>query len=179
MRAMNERFVNQILAAVLVGLLGAVSGCWWQRGPDVQFVEGILTMDGSPLDGATVTFFPIDDAGLGAAGLSGPDGRYMLNSPRARLRGGALAGAYAITVTKYEDATSTFRTAAPDPAADPQAFAKWQAEFDDHLRRSADKPPRLLTPKEYSETKSSGLTATVKPGRNTIDFELKSDFKGK
>jgi hypothetical protein len=164
--------------SVFIAAVGVVPGCRWQRGPDVQFVEGIVRLDGSPLDDATVTFFPIGDVGLGAAGLTGRDGRYTLNSPRARLRGGALAGDYAITVTKYEEARDTFRVPAPDPAADPQAFAKWQESFDEHVQRSANKPPRLLTPKGYSETKTSGLTATVKPGKNRIDFELKSDFKG-
>jgi len=35
-------------------------------------------------------------------------------------------------------------------------------------------PPKLLTPKKYSDKGTSGLQRTVKPGHNTFDFELLS-----
>jgi hypothetical protein len=35
-------------------------------------------------------------------------------------------------------------------------------------------PPPLLTPQKYSDVKTSGLTASVKPGKNTFDYHLKS-----
>ena len=35
--------------------------------------------------------------------------------------------------------------------------------------------PTLITPVKYKSTQSSGLSAEIKPGRNTFDFALVSD----
>ena len=47
-------------------LIGMVLGCG-QRGPVVEMVEGVVLLDGQPVEGATVLFSP--DAGGAADGL--------------------------------------------------------------------------------------------------------------
>ena len=84
-----------LIAAALV-----VAGCG-PKGPDVQFVEGVVTLDGKPLDGAAVAFVPVDKAGISAAGKTDADGRFRLNATQGKKYGkGTVVGEYVVTVTK-------------------------------------------------------------------------------
>jgi hypothetical protein len=161
---------RRLVVPTLLVCLAGLAGCG-PRGPDVQYVEGVVTLAGKPLEHATVTFFPVGD-GLGAAGITDKDGRYRLNSPRARPTAGALIGDYSITVTKYDDLAYTFRPAPTDP----EGFARWQTELSEHVRKQEGKTPPLLTPEKYSKPEKSPLKATVKKGRNTgpeYSFDLR------
>ncbi|WP_406694230.1 carboxypeptidase-like regulatory domain-containing protein [Singulisphaera sp. Ch08] len=61
-------------------------------------VSGIITMDGKPLEGATVAFLPAPDNQAGAPGLdtTGPDGNYKAMT---RQRSGLAPGKYKMSVT--------------------------------------------------------------------------------
>ena len=161
----------RFVGLVVLGWLVAASGCG-PRGPEVHYVEGVVTFQGKPLDRATVSFLPVGDGGLGAAGVTGKDGRYRLNAPRARPKAGAMMGDYTITVTKYQDVANTFRPAPTDP----EGFARWQQELNELILKQGDKPPPLLTPKAYAKPDTTPLKATVKKGKNTgpeFSFELR------
>jgi hypothetical protein len=97
----------------------------------------------------------------------------VLTTPTAKAGAGALAADYAVTVEKYEDWEDTMKPAPKDP----EGFARWQAEASRLAAERASKPVALVTPKAYANREAPVLSATVKPGRNKIDFELKSDLK--
>ena len=162
--------VRTLSLAVLVVGLGAVWGC--SRGPAVQYVEGVVTLDGEPVEGAIVTFSPSGE-GLGAAGTTDASGVYRLNALTGRAGGGTLVGDYLVAIRKWE-----YRD--PGPAPDPsdqKAYATWQEQS----LRAAKREPIYVTPEAYGDAATSGLKATVKKGRNTgaaFSFNLKSDFKG-
>jgi hypothetical protein len=148
----------------------------------VQFVEGVVTLDGAPVEGATVGFVP-SGAGLGAFGRTQADGRFVLTSSRGGVPGaGAMAADYIVTVQKVEG------DAPPADAAGSAAAAAGTAEdYEKWRRESASKTAaaaaavKYIVPQAYSDPKTSGLKVTVKQGRNTGEgfrFELKSDFKG-
>jgi hypothetical protein len=61
-------------------------------------VEGIVLLDGKPVEGATVSFVPDGETGRPADALTGPDGVFRLNtfSPED----GALPGDYRVVVIK-------------------------------------------------------------------------------
>jgi hypothetical protein len=127
-----------LIAAALV-----VAGCG-PAGPDVQFVEGIVTLDGKSLDGAAVTFLPVDKTGISAAGTTDSDGRFRLNATQGKKYGkGTVVGDYVVTVTKLFW---------PKGATEP-----------DHI-----------TPIRYENSTTSPLRATIVKGRNTFEFALTS-----
>jgi hypothetical protein len=66
--------------------------------------SGVVMLDGVPLEGAIVTFFPADNPGRRAAyGFTGPDGRFQLDT--YTCSNGALPGLYRVLVVKRRAAT--------------------------------------------------------------------------
>ena len=148
---------------VVIGLV-CLSGCG-KSGPDVQMVEGVITLDGSPLQGATVGFTPlVAGKGLPATGGTRADGTFTLTATRGgRPDKGTTVGEYGVTVSKIEFV--------PDP--------KW----DNQERGKTPMGQRKYThvvPEAYESIATSGLKTTVKRGFNrgeAFRFDLKSDSK--
>jgi hypothetical protein len=63
-------------------------------------VEGIVTLEGEPLGGATVSFVPVSGGGLPASGRTSADGTFHLTTYSAD--DGALPGDYKVLVLKFE-----------------------------------------------------------------------------
>ena len=174
-----QRTIPMVMAVTVccVGVVGCSRG---PARPEVQFVEGVVMLDGAPVEGATVGFVPAG-AGLGAFGRTLPDGRFLLTSSRGGVPGaGAMAADYVVTVQKVDGdappADAPEAAAAPGTAED---YEKWRKES----VSTSSKPAlvKYVVPQAYGDPKTSGLKATVKKGRNSGEafrFELKSDFKG-
>ena len=58
-------------------------GCG-QSGIPVEYVRGVVTLDGTPLEGATVIFSPKASEGMVAAGRTESDGSFTLNAQGAK-----------------------------------------------------------------------------------------------
>lgn len=128
-------------------------GCG-KKGLDVHPVKGVVTVDGQTVKGVTITFEPVDTTSIEKAfGETDAEGNYMLTSTNGPPQGGALAGEYKVSASwpeldkvitkRYEDGSvSTFPT------------------YDEKL------------PPAYQNAETSGLMATVKRGKNTINFDL-------
>ena len=76
-------------------------GCG-QSGPSVEHVQGVVTLDGAPLEGATVFFSPKGPEGKGASGMTQSDGSFTLNMQGAKPGAGTAVGDYSVTVSKIE-----------------------------------------------------------------------------
>lgn len=155
-------------------MLAGLTGCG-HRGPAVEFVEGRITIDGEPLSDASVGFSPTDAGRLSAYGRTDATGTYRLTTSQGGAKlGGAPIGTYLVTVRKYRSRVSEL---GPEPdASDAAAHAKWTAEYE----RLTALPLDSVIPSAYGNTATSGLTATVKPGRNTgdaVSFALTSDYR--
>jgi hypothetical protein len=156
----------RIRAATSRGLLvagcflgGMVLGCG-HRGPAVEMVEGMVLLDGQPVEGATVLFSPESGGpagGLPAAGRTGADGVFRLNAAGgAKFGAGTKIGDYIVIVTKQDHD--------PVPPPDPD--------------KPPSGPPNVkvwdVLPVVYKHAVTTPLRATVKKGKNTYRFELDS-----
>ena len=152
---MATRATRLVAAVALCCLLPA--GCG-PRGPDVQLVEGFVTLDGSPCANAVVGFSPAA-GGLPAVGRTGPDGGYRITAVRGgRDRGGTTVGEYLVTIDKME-----LLPPPPNP-----------------LNQQLEPEFRYIVPKAYGDQTTSSLKATVRRGLNAgpeFRFDLRSDFQ--
>lgn len=84
---------------VILGLCCALSisvtGCG-PGGPDIASVEGIVTMDGKPLEDCTVVF-SAESGGRPAGAKTDADGKYVLNFSGGRQ--GAIPGPNIVRIT--------------------------------------------------------------------------------
>ncbi len=153
-------------------ILAFIVACSRRSGPDVQFVEGRVLLDGQLLAKADVGFNPASDSAVAAGGQTDERGVFNLTSARAGSRGrGATEGAYVVTIRKYRNRIEDLGPM-PDPQNDQDGAAKWQAEAS-RLNRL---PRESLIPAAYGEAATSPLRAEMKKGRNTFTFELSKDF---
>jgi hypothetical protein len=151
-------------------ILVFIAACSRGSGPDVQFVEGRVLLDGQVLAKADVGFNPASDSAVAAGGQADEKGVFNLTSARAGSRGrGATEGAYVVTIRKYRNRVEDLGPM-PDPQNDQNGAAKWQAE----AARLNRLPPESLIPASYGDAATSPLRAEVKKGRNAFTFELKS-----
>ena len=137
------------LAAGLAAV--GLAGC---GGPEMAPVSGRVTLDGKPLAGVVVNFFPVGSKERPTPGYpslsepTGPDGRFALANPHLK-RPGAVVGPHRVSVNT------------PVPASHPVNFSA-TAPYYDPL------PPKYSSP--------SALSFEVPPGGTTeANFDLTSD----
>ena len=155
-----------VLLSVMISVC-MVMGCpKTGKGLKVEYVEGILTVDGTPTAGVFVTFLPESDStGLEAAGgITDDQGVYKLTSNNGDIDKGALAGKYKVTVSKitsedFLNEDGTFKPGAPRDSSGQLMGTK----------------ETQLMPKNYLTSRTTPLEATVEAGvKNTINLEVKS-----
>jgi hypothetical protein len=128
----------------------SVLGC--KKGIDANFVEGVVK-----LDGASVTFYNLEDDSKTAGGFSNEKGVYRITPVGGQGGEGAFTGNYTVVVSKSETV----------PLAKP-------IKYDDGTV-STETTRQILLP-VYRDRMKSPLKATVEKGRNKIDLELKSEL---
>ena len=151
----------QLLIALIT--ISAIVGCHTgPKGLPTCYVEGIVSLDGQPMDGALVTFIPTvmgDDTKI-ATGYSNESGKYTLTSDGGLPQKGALAGDYSVTIVKDK-----VESLAPVESESSRS----QLSGDSSLSRRT-----RLTPDEYGAVSTTPLKMTVKKGKNVLNLEMKS-----
>jgi len=148
--SVRTRVCGTCLAAVAALALMLTAGC--RRGPAVVFVEGVVRLDGQPLEAASVAFTPVEAKGeLPATGFTDATGRFVLSARGAGLGRGTTVGDYIVIVKK--EVVPPGQEEALSPIVE------------------------LHTPVQYLQKETSPLRATVKQGRNRFEFDLASDKK--
>jgi hypothetical protein len=110
-----------------------------------------VTLDGAALEGAEINFMPAGGGGVSFAETDS-EGRYTLT--HADGSKGAVIGKHTVSINKEKE----------DPAP--------PAGSGDEDDRPEDYGPSGLLPPKYND--KTELTAEVKAGANTVDFELTS-----
>jgi hypothetical protein len=144
-------------------------GCGGDKGPKANFVEGVVTLDGAPIEGVSVGFSPVAEKGVGAVGRTDAAGTFKLSAMQGgKSEAGAVAGEYYVTFQKTS--TSTTSLTPDDPNYKKMAAVK------------SERPKvTYAVPQAYGAPTTSGFRVTVKEGKNSGDqfkFNLKSDFGG-
>ena len=121
-----------------------LSGCGGN--PKVATVSGVVTLDGEPIDRASVLFQP-QEGGRPSFAVTDEQGRYKLSYSRSQ--NGATIGSCVVKITKLSDS-------------------------DEESGGSAGKaaPTSVKIPDRY---RKEPLTVTVLPQHNTIDLELTTE----
>lgn len=131
-------------AAAWAALFVLASGCGDENW---GYVTGTVTLEGKPVGPGTLMFEPADPASITAPSAIAhfrEDGKYVLKS--AGNRKGAPAGDYLVMIHGRGE----------------EAFG------DERIEDDYQSP----IPAKYLNHRKSGLTATVKPGSQVIDFDL-------
>lgn len=145
---------------VMLGCLGCGSST-------AQYVEGKVTLDGTPLANAIVSFSPAEGStGSAAMGRTDENGVYTLTPIVGEFGEGADPGSYLVSIAKtIGDAYD------PDENFTDSTISKYE--------RYPEEEAKSLIPVEYNNAMTSGLKATIEKGKNlSIDFELSISFKG-
>jgi Carboxypeptidase regulatory-like domain len=150
---------NRIAFSILGSLIFLMNGC---GGGDTQTVEGIVTLDGAPVEKATVTLLPTKDRGQAGSALTDESGKFRIHCA-GTPNGGLPAGEYKVTVVKSDSmALSMDEIKGMDPK---DAMAKM---FGGKIPVGGGKVggkglPKMATmlPGKYSKAESTPLSVTV------------------
>jgi hypothetical protein len=128
--------------ALTAALFCSSLGC--SSGPTKGEVQGKVTFKGQPVKEGTVTFLNTKDGGAAEAAIN-PDGTYV-------VQGGAVVGDYdKVEIKPLTELKDT------DPGKTPPA--------------RVEKPAPDI-PTRYRQQGTTPLKASVKPGKNEINFEM-------
>ena len=155
---------NRLLVALWGGLLAAAPGGCGRTQP----VSVVVTLDGKPVEGATVTLNSVDGAGrLPASGVTAADGTVALTCPGEK---GVPPGTYKAVVSKRPPTPGGGE--APD---NPQeAMKKMGKAMMAKGRMLPAKSPSAL-PEVYEDQNKTPLPAVkVPPDSSPVALELKS-----
>jgi hypothetical protein len=162
--------------AVVVFGLGVIAGCAGGGGEEDSYalvpVEGKLTLDGRPLEGATITFNASqgNNPPTNGGDITGADGSF---SAKYRNRPGLAPGSYKITVHQPRAALPG---KPPPPDLDP--YMMTLAIESGSKRKVGRKPAAADQPWPYSEIDRTPLSHQVSPkGDVDLVFDLKSSMK--
>lgn len=93
------------MVAALAVVMPCVSGCGGSSGrPDLVKVQGTVTFKGSPVEGATVTFFAVksDKSSRNANGTTDSSGRFKLTT--YDTNDGVIPGEHSVSIAKVATA---------------------------------------------------------------------------
>jgi len=153
--------LRSLALTLVLGAAVFACGC----GGRVTTVEGTVTLDGKPVEGATVSFIPVGEKGQSANGFTDATGKYSLTTGTGKKKG-ALAGEYKVTVTKSEAMTT-----GPLKPGSPEYMAKMKEMSSPGAKKSA--PKGSLLPEKYSDASKTPLTLKVPSDNYDLKLEKK------
>lgn len=153
-------------AFALVGLAGC-GGADVDR-PDTYAVTGVVTLDGTPVEGATVTFNPESREGTPAFGKTAADGTYQLTTFEAA--DGAIPGNYVVTATKYAANETSSSTGTTEDGGEAEGYVPPGSPG---YKEPA--PPKNELPQRYAAMHTSDVKVVVNENdENVSDLVLTS-----
>lgn len=161
--------------ALLVTASMLLAGCGGADRPALAPASGIVTLDGVPVEGATVTFIPVE-SGRPGTGLTDAMGRYTIKTFEDSA--GAIVGDHKVAVMKVSgDGAYALDGEGPAESGD----ASGEDDGSDGLSQldspgtPKKKKPEMTydVPQNYINPNESGLKLTVpQSGSDSLDLVL-------
>jgi hypothetical protein len=167
----SNKFENVLVASFCSVILGvAVTGCGGgaEDLPALGEVTGKVTLNGQPLVGATVIFTPGSGPGS-STGVTNESGEYKLVFRQAI---GAVVGSHKVAISKLNAGDPSLHDQAAGTGPDAPAAAAASGGGGHGQSAGATRDPAETIASKYND--ATELTAEVKTGINTFDFELTS-----
>ena len=165
---------------VLVPLISLiVSGCGGSDRPSLAPASGIVTLNGEPVEGASLTFIPVAGGRPGSA-ITDAQGRYTIKTYQDAP--GAIIGEHKVAVIKISGPGAyVIQGDAPAEAAATDEPGSGEDDGSDGLSEievldsAQTKEPELIydVPQRYMNADESGLLITVPPeGSSELNLPL-------
>ena len=132
-----------------------VLGCG-KHDPNIHLIDGLVTLDGSPVAGASVMFVPQTTEGTDASGVTDSDGKFRIQTLHGAAGGGTTIGEYRVVVIKIE-ALPTGRTTTESDGTVTEIMSE-----------------RSVVPQVYGSRNTTPLVVNITQGKNTVNLELES-----
>jgi len=160
MRICKKKMITWPLPLFLVGALVGCGG--------MKQVEGIVTLDGKAVEGASVSFLPAEDGtGQPADGVTDSGGKFTLST---RGKKGIAPGTYKVTVAKSK----------PLASVDPSKMKPGSPEYMKMMEEKAGKGKKggpttgSELPVKYASAQSSPFTFTIPTDKQPIELAMTS-----
>ena len=164
-KTMNKKIVLHCLTVSLISIfITGFVGCGESKWPKTYKSSGAVTLDGTPVERATITFYPLDGQ-KPANATTDANGAFELTSFNAG--DGATPGSFAVAIQKF-------------PAIEIEAVPGGvpfdeSNNTDEGPAPGSEKDAESELPEKYGNREESGLSATVTTdGENVFNFELTS-----
>jgi hypothetical protein len=151
------------LASVLASV-ALFAGCGGGHSINQGSVSGKITYKGAPVTGGTITFFPTSGTGSAPVTIK-PDGTYSSTDVPMGDMGVSIETESVKGLGGGGPAYNIPKGMKP-PSGTPQPEQP-------KIQGGANMPVYVQIPQKYVNPKTSGLTCTIKPGKNVCDFDLK------
>ena len=151
--SVEMNWIRKSFALIVLCLTFLLQGCGSSDQPELGEVTGTITFDKQPLVGVAVVFQP--ENGRPARGMTNAEGKYELIYIRQTK--GSKVGPNRVEI-------------APSEAGEAEEAASGGEEPEAGAKKSKSGKPTI--PARYNVR--SELTADVKPGKNTFNFDLES-----
>jgi hypothetical protein len=161
-------FTRPARLAGLVFLALAVAGCGGKYKPVP--VSGVVTLDGQPIEAATVYFYAVGDEreGRPAQGITDKNGEFQLST--MGNKDGALPNKYKVVIHKYVPTLPNLKM--PDFPDTVEGKAARQDFIYNNYEAKGIQPLRNDLPLKYADSKSTPLDCDVKGRMSGVKFDL-------
>jgi hypothetical protein len=155
---------NFMLATCLLLIPVLSTGCNRGDGPPLAPASGKVTLDGIPVEGASVSFEPVN-GGRPCSGMTNAEGIYQITS--VQTNDGAPVGDHYVAIIKITGEGASV------PAGTDPSMALSDIPAADSKDGKKEPETIYLVPRKYNVAKTSGLKVTVPSGGSSeLNFEL-------
>lgn len=161
---MKKTAILAIACVMILATLGCNKG---SKLDDLNSVSGVITLDGTPLEGASITLYPTAPGARSAGCISSADGKFKFQTLTSN--DGVANGEYQVSVTKM-----IMENAYTDEEA--KIFSEAGGKSHKQVFPGRPEPtPKNELPEKYAKPDTSGLTLSINGPTKELKLELTSN----